>query len=261
MGKVVTFHSYRGGTGKTVSSLTLAALYAKMGKNVCLLDVDFKAPSLHIVFKDYKKKRWLNDFLDGHCEKEDALEEFSDTYATKGNFMVGLANPRTTIIKDYLTKERKWQMDALRRLLALTKFLKEELKMDYIFIDSSPGIAYSSLNAIVASDLTVMVTTTDRSDITGSNSLLNDFNDLFAEKTFILVNKVITNVPCSIMQEEDINKYLIEAKQTFPVPILGIIPCYCDVNKSRATGIFVLENPDHPFTKAFEKIANRLDRL
>jgi len=259
MGKVVTFHSYRGGTGKTVTALNLAALDSKMGKNVCLLEVDFRAPSLHIVFKNHTKM-WVNDFLDGRCEVEEVVEDFAETYGTKGRLMVGLANPRMEAIRDYSTKGRKWQTDALRRLLSLGKFLKEDMKMDYVFLDSSPGITYSALNAIVASDLTVVVTTLDRSDVDGSDTMIREFHGVFEEKASVLVNKVVASAPFSISEEER-KEYLNEVKKTFHVPILGMIPCYCDVSRLRATGIFVFEKPQHPLTKDFEKVADRLDHL
>ena len=51
MGKIIAFHSYKGGTGKTLLSINLAATYAKNGKDVCLLDLDFRAPSLQARFK------------------------------------------------------------------------------------------------------------------------------------------------------------------------------------------------------------------
>ena len=54
MGKIIAVHSYKGGTGKTSLSVNLAATYARRGKKVCLMDLDFRAPSLHALFKDQK---------------------------------------------------------------------------------------------------------------------------------------------------------------------------------------------------------------
>ena len=54
MGKIVAIHSYKGGTGKTSLSVNLAATYARKGYKVCLMDLDFRAPSLHVLFKQQK---------------------------------------------------------------------------------------------------------------------------------------------------------------------------------------------------------------
>jgi len=48
---IITVHSYKGGTGKTLLSVNLAAMFADRGKKTCLLDLDFRAPSLCVIFK------------------------------------------------------------------------------------------------------------------------------------------------------------------------------------------------------------------
>ncbi len=66
MTSCIAFHSYKGGTGKTTIAANLAALLAKKGYRVFLLDLDVYAPSLQAYFGT-KPKRWINDFLNGHC--------------------------------------------------------------------------------------------------------------------------------------------------------------------------------------------------
>ena len=62
MRKIVAFHSYKGGTGKTLFSINLATTYANRGKKICLFDLDFRAPSLHAAFKTDGSEYWLNPF-------------------------------------------------------------------------------------------------------------------------------------------------------------------------------------------------------
>ena len=93
MGKIMALHSYKGGTGKTLLSVNLAAMYATKGENVCLLDLDFRAPSLHAIFKTNCTEYWVNDYLNGACEIEKVLIDFTRKYTRKGKFLVGLANP------------------------------------------------------------------------------------------------------------------------------------------------------------------------
>lgn len=42
--KVISFHSYKGGRGRTTAIASMANLYARSGKNVALLDLDVTAP-------------------------------------------------------------------------------------------------------------------------------------------------------------------------------------------------------------------------
>jgi len=45
MALTIAVHSYKGGSGKTSFAINLASAYASVGKSVCLLYVDLKAPS------------------------------------------------------------------------------------------------------------------------------------------------------------------------------------------------------------------------
>jgi chromosome partitioning protein len=51
MAKCFAFHSYKGGTGKTTVASNCAALLAKKGARVALLDLDVYAPSLYTYFE------------------------------------------------------------------------------------------------------------------------------------------------------------------------------------------------------------------
>jgi len=119
MGKIIAVHSYKGGTGKTLLSVNLAATFAKQGKKVCLFDLDFRAPSLCTILKVDNAECWLNDYLNGTCDISKVLVDLSGRLGGKGNFFVGLANPSTEAIRDMSAKDRKWEMHALGRLLSL----------------------------------------------------------------------------------------------------------------------------------------------
>jgi MinD-like ATPase involved in chromosome partitioning or flagellar assembly len=61
LSKILAVHSYKGGTGKTLLAINLAATFAKQGKKVCLFDLDFRAPSLSTLLRVENVDRWLND--------------------------------------------------------------------------------------------------------------------------------------------------------------------------------------------------------
>lgn len=98
--------------------VNLAIIFAKMGKRVCLLDLDLRAPSLHSTFKN-GKKHWVNDFLNKACTIDNVLTDCSTEAMGKGKLLVGLANPSTETIREMAAKDRKWEMEALGRLLSL----------------------------------------------------------------------------------------------------------------------------------------------
>ncbi|NIU82347.1 MAG: AAA family ATPase, partial [Candidatus Korarchaeota archaeon] len=64
-----------------------------------------------------------------------------------------------------------------------------EMEFDYLIWDTSPGLQYSSINAIVSADVTLVVTTIDASDIEGTQRMIHELYDLFEKKTGVLMNK------------------------------------------------------------------------
>jgi len=256
LGKIIAVHSYKGGTGKTLLSVNLAATFAKHGKNVCLFDLDFRAPSLATLLKVGNTDHWLNDYLNGTCEIDKVLVDLSDRVYDKGKLFVGFANPATEAIRDMSAKDRKWEMRALGRLLALKNSVLNDKNFDYIVLDTSPGLQYSSINAIVSADLVLVATTFDKSDMDGTRRMLRELYDLFEKKTEIILNKIFD--ASSKTTKEEVQATI---KDVYQVPLLGLIPCFCDVLRAEGDVIFAQEKPDHPLTKILDQMANEIDHM
>lgn len=254
LGRIIAVHSYKGGTGKTLLSINLAAALVKHGRRICLFDLDFRAPSLATLLKVEKVEHWLNDYLNGVCEIEKVLVDLSDKVQNGGKLFVGFANPATEAIRDMSAKDRKWEMRALGRLLALRDSLLNSKGFDYLLLDTSPGLQYSSINAIVSADLVLVATTFDRSDVDGTKRMLRELYDLFEKKTEVVLNKVLA--PHSLERKDETQTRL---KDIYQVPLLGIVPCFCDVLKSEGGVIFPIEKPEHPFTRILDDMVERID--
>lgn len=258
MGKIIALHSYKGGTGKTLLSVNLATTYVKRGKDVCLLDLDFRAPSLHAVFKTNNSEYWLNDYLNGVCEIDKVLIDVTQEHGRSGKFLVGLANPNTEAIREMSAKDRKWEMRALGRLLSLKTSLLNDMDLDYVILDTSPGLQYSSINAIVSADVVLVVTSLDTSDIKGTQRMTHELYDLFEKKTGILMNKVLVEILSSKKEKEKFYKHF---NSVHKLPILEVIPCFCDVLRAGGTYIFSEEKLEHPFTKILDKLATKIEKF
>src|SRR4030042_2165660 len=88
------------------------------------------------------------------------------------------------------SKDRKWEIEALGRLLSLKDTLTNEMQFDYVFFDTSPGLQYSSINAIVAADIVLVISSTDKSDVEGTRRMIQDLYAIFDKKTALIANKV-----------------------------------------------------------------------
>jgi MinD-like ATPase involved in chromosome partitioning or flagellar assembly len=254
MSKIIAVHSYKGGTGKTLLSVNLAASLAKLGKKVCLFDLDFRAPSLFAILKVDNLDCWLNDYLNGTCDIGAGLVDVSDKIQGSGKLFVALANPSTEAIREMSGKDRKWEMRALGKLLSLRETLLNDEEFDYLVFDTSPGLQYSSINAIVTADFVVVATTGDRSDVDGTRRMLRELYNLFEKKTGLVINKVLDSSSKSKRNEMD-----DRVKNIYQVPLLGLVPCFCEILRAEGNFIFIQDKPNHPFTKILEEMAKKID--
>ena len=72
-GKIVTFYSYKGGTGRSMALANVAWILASAGRRVLVLDWDLEAPGVHRYFRpfltdpDLVASNGLIDFVTGYC--------------------------------------------------------------------------------------------------------------------------------------------------------------------------------------------------
>lgn len=259
MGKCISIHSSRGGTGKTLLATNIALLLAKQGLNVALLDLDFRSPSLVGVFSkaiNQQLDSYLNTYLDGRCPLETSTVDLTRRFNTKGTLLVGFANPEVAAIRNMAEKSRSWEVSALKRLFALRTELFKNQKIEYCIYDTSPGIQYTSVNAVVSSDLSVIVSTLDSLDIAGTESLMVDLYAAFEKKTVILLNKVFPEGQSASRRKNA--DALDGAAKKFRGSIIGEIPCYCEVLLADRSTILAAEEPQHPFVKKLEEVTKNL---
>ncbi len=248
-----TIHSHRGGSGKSVLSLNIALVLAKQGYNVLLIDLDMRAPSLYYMLREPPVRYWINDYLEDECGFEETLVDLTQTFNLRGKFKVSLANPDIEAIKETLGRSRRWEMNALKKLIRIRKSLAEEY--NFIFFDTSPGIHYSSINALIASDNIILVVVPDRVDIKGALAFIKEIYDTIKTKSYLIVNKTPTdNLSKALEIGESISSEL-------KIPLLAAIPYYNDIVLSNGIEYLVLTRPEHPFTRIMDNIADKVIAL
>jgi septum site-determining protein MinD len=129
-------------------------------------------------------------------------------------------------------------------------------KFDYLFFDTSPGLQYSSINAIVAADYVIVATTGDRSDVDGTKRMLVELYNLFEKKTGLVLNKVLDASATATAKKAEM---CAKVKDTYQVPLLGLVPCFCEVLRAEGNFIFAEDKPDHPFTKILVEMAKKIE--
>ncbi len=204
MTRCIAFHSYKGGTGKTTLAANFAALLAKKGYHVFLLDLDVYAPSLQSYFETDPKK-WINDFLYENAELKEVVLDFTPLIESRrgsstsnnaeikgktkrGQLWVGFCNAK---------KEEIYKLEGgshlFRRFMLLMELLTSEYRAEYIIIDTSPGIRYWSLNALAVADTVLLTLKMGDLDITGTRKLVAEIYSSFTKfgtKSFLLWNRI-----------------------------------------------------------------------
>ena len=296
--KCIAFHSYKGGTGKTTLAANFAALLAKKGYRVFLLDLDVYAPSLQSYFQADPKK-WINDFLFENAELKDVVLDFTPLIQnhgdgsisnTKGNMKcghlwVGLCNAKKDEIYKLEGSSQGGRQDTkkhlFRRFVLLREMLLSEYQVDYIIIDTSSGIRYWSINALVVADALLLTLKMADLDVVGTRELFEEIYGSFTKfgtKSFLLCNRVSgyclphnvltdmalhsratvigTSTPKSLLMNQQVNQTNMEnflINET-GMEVISTIPCYCDIQFSRKEFLTVLYHPEHPFAKQLERL-------
>jgi len=254
--RFISFHSFKGGTGKTTLATNFAVINALDGRNVCLLDFDFRAPSLHVFFKA-NPKLWLNDFLNDKCRITETLHEI-DTNDT-GKLVVAFANPSTEAMRDMMTKDREWEARALHHILSAKALMLNE-GFDLVVFDTSPGIQYSSVNALASSNTIVLVMNMDELDREDMINVVNKLYKPLGRRIGIVLNKVLLCLPGDKHIKKTDNRSIRlreRVENRFGCPVWGLVPCFCEV-LLEGTIVHALQKPNHPLVTALEAVADSI---
>ncbi len=231
--------------------------YARSGKKVVLLDYDFRAPSLHVAFGT-KPKKSLNEFLEGRCEIEECLTALPEKFSGQGQLFAGFADPSAEAMRKVMTRDRKAETGSLQRNLRAKERLQKDLAPDRVIIDTSAGMQFSSVNALALSDLIVLVTKMDPFDLDGSKEIVRGVYKVLGRRCGAIVNRVVGEAAYLSDARRDFSNSI---EKMLEMPVIGVVPCFCDVQMSGVQSLHTLTKPEHLFTRSLLDSATKIDRL
>jgi MinD-like ATPase involved in chromosome partitioning or flagellar assembly len=262
--KVIAFHSYKGGTGKTTCVVNLAALFASMGKKICLIDFDIYAPSLTSYF-GVSPKYFIHDLLSGDADFHDVLVNYSRTLNVSGELYIGFSSPSKEDIHSIeIAYDNNFQIKALRQFLAVKRQLIEKEGFDYIFVDTSPGIRYWSINALASADILFLMLKINDMDISGTQKMIKEIYDSLTRyglKTYLILNKVPGASPINSYEPIFFDEVKSDIEKLLGLSVFLSIPCYCDIQFNRKEYLWALNKPDHPFSMRIRDIPSLLEKI
>lgn len=149
MPHTIAICTHKGGTGKTVTTLALAAGFAMQRKRTLLIDLDPQAHST-IGLAVEPDGVTLKDFFEQHPALP--LRKILRSAGTSGYLQVAPADPRLAWTAEILSGRPKKE-ELLKRSL-------REIVVDFdrIVIDTPPSLGVMAQNAVVAADFIVIPT-------------------------------------------------------------------------------------------------------
>ena len=246
MGKLVVVHSFRGGTGKSNITANLAALLASRGNRVGIVDTDIQSPGIHALFSlapDHFKFA-LNDYLWKRCRNEEAAYDVSDILRkyqpeASGHIYLIPASMRTGEITRIL--QEGYDVGLLNN--GFQQFM-ETLELDYLLIDTHPGVNEETLLSAAISDVLVIILRPDRQDYQGTAIMVELARQLEVPKMLLLINKAVN--------QKDFTALRQRVESIYSVGVAGVIPLSEEVAVLGSTDLFCLLHPSHPMTLALQ---------
>ena len=250
MTQCMMFHSFRRGVGRSTLIANMTALLAIEGYRVGVIDTNFQAPSLHILFglNEDNLTYSLNDYLSDQCDIQQTVYNITSRLGLdiKGEVHFVPASTRVDDIASIL--KQSYDMD---RLNAGLQHVAEELRLDVLLIDPQSGLNEEALYAIGISDIVIILMRPDSQDYQGTGIMIDVVRKLDVPQLLLLVNEV----PAAMF---DLTKVKTEISAAFSCQVAAAVPHSDDMMALDSKGLFVLRYPDHPQTELYKQIAKRL---
>jgi chromosome partitioning protein len=166
--KVVSFSIFKGGTGKTTSTVSTAAALVSKGKKVLIVDLDQQASATRYLDHDPEQSPNLYEVFTGAKPAQLAIKK------TKANIDLLSSHVLMAAIEEALEPG-----DELRLSELLTPL---KPNYDFILIDNPPGKAMLAFNGLAAADLIVIPASSERMAVDGVADLINHVQKIMWSK-------------------------------------------------------------------------------
>ncbi len=249
MARIISVHSYRGGTGKSNTSANLAALLAVRGQRVGIVDTDIMSPGIHVLFGMSQDPAGpvLNDYLWGKCEIKDAAYDVTNTVAgdLPGRVFLVPASVQANNIARILREGYDVGLlnDGFNALV-------RDLKLDTLIIDTHPGLNEETLLSIAISDVLLIVLRPDLQDYQGTGVTVQVARKLSVPLLLLVVNKC----PPSL----DAESVRMRVQETYSSEVAAVFPHSDEIMTLASGGVFTVKYPDLPVTATFNRLVDRI---
>jgi len=250
MAKIIAVHSFRGGTGKSNTTANLAALLAGDGQHVGIIDTDIQSPGIHVLF-DINPKDCpfaLNDFLWGKCDVTRTAYDVTTVIDPVGSGHLFLipSSIRTSDIARVIHYGYDVNLlkEGCQRLI-------RELCLDYLFIDTHPGLNEETLLSIAIADILIIILRPDHQDYQGTAVTIEVSRHLEVPRMYLIVNKA----PASFSRETLVTR----VTSAYDCEVVGVLPHAEEMMSLGSSGLFAIRYPEHCITAELRAVVSKIE--
>jgi MinD-like ATPase involved in chromosome partitioning or flagellar assembly len=249
MSKIISIHSFRGGTGKSNTTANLAVLLAAQGKRVGVIDTDIQSPGIHVLFglEDPEIGHSINDYLWDECDIRETAHDVSGNLGAEVSGKVFLIPSSLNGAEIARVLRDGYEVSLLNEGI---QDLINELNLDFLMIDTHPGINEETLVSISISDVLLLILRPDQQDYQGTAVAVDIARQLYISNLMLLVNKVP-----DVFNRKDVKTKI---ERTYSAEVVGLLPHSDEMMALASEGIFVTRFPDHPITTTLKDVAEIL---
>jgi MinD-like ATPase involved in chromosome partitioning or flagellar assembly len=249
MSKIVSIHSFRGGTGKSNTTANISTLLAAEGLRVGVVDTDIQSPGIHVLFglDEDDMVHSLNDYLWGKCDIEETAHDV--TASLRANIDGQIYLIPSSIKAGEIARVLREGYD-VGLLNDGFHELIEELDLDILMIDTHPGLNEETLLSIAISDALIIILRPDQQDYQGTGVTVEVARKLAVPQMLLVVNKVPTTF--------DFNDVKTRVEQIYDCDVAAVLPHSDEMMALASAGVFVLHYPNHQVSSELRQVAARL---
>ena len=248
MARIVSVHSFRGGTGKSNTTANLAALAAASGRRVGVVDTDIASPGIHVLFglAEDRMLHSLNDYLWGRCTIRQTAHDVTANLGDDVSGRVFLVPSSVEAGEIGRVLREGYDVGLLNEGF---RDLIGALALDVLMIDTHPGLNEETLLSIAISDLLLIILRPDQQDYQGTGVTVEVARRLNVPQMMLVVNKVP-----AVFGESEVKA---QVERAYNAEVAAVLPHSDEMMALASAGVFVTRYPRHPITRTLKQVVDR----
>ena len=243
---IISIHSFRGGTGKSNTTANVAALFAQEGRHVAVVDTDLQSPGIHVLFGlDQDGLRGtLNEHLSGRCGIKEAAHDVTPRGLPGRVWLVPASIKPHDIAR---VMHEGYDVGSLNEAF---RQLVRDLSLDFLILDTHPGLGEETLLSIAMSNAVAIVLRPDQQDFEGTKVTVSVARKLRVPKMVLVVN----NTPPMF----DLDEVRRRVESAYGCEVAAVLPHSPELMELSSAGIFALRHPEHSLTALYRDVGRAL---